>query len=97
LRIKEQETRLTLHEHDDDDDDDDDVRFAVRNKKHSSYIYAHIFTYTMYSVLHLVLQNAHFQSLLYDAFSPIQNQTVQILGALIQPEINLVVCHLKFA
>jgi hypothetical protein len=24
LRIKEQETRLTLHEHDDDDDDDDD-------------------------------------------------------------------------
>ena len=25
LRIKEQETRLTLHEHDDDDDDDDDT------------------------------------------------------------------------
>jgi hypothetical protein len=24
LRIKEQETRLTLHEHDDDDDDDDE-------------------------------------------------------------------------
>ena len=24
MRIKEQETRLTLHEHDDDDDDDDD-------------------------------------------------------------------------
>jgi hypothetical protein len=24
LRIKEQETRLTLQEHDDDDDDDDD-------------------------------------------------------------------------
>jgi hypothetical protein len=24
LRIKEQETRLTLHEYDDDDDDDDD-------------------------------------------------------------------------
>jgi hypothetical protein len=24
LRIKEQETRLTLHEHDDDDGDDDD-------------------------------------------------------------------------
>ena len=24
LKIKEQETRLTLHEHDDDDDDDDD-------------------------------------------------------------------------
>ena len=25
LRIKEQETRLTLQEHDDDDDDDDDT------------------------------------------------------------------------
>jgi len=25
LRVKKQETRLTLHEHDDDDDDDDDV------------------------------------------------------------------------
>jgi len=25
LRIKEQETRLILHEHDNDDDDDDDV------------------------------------------------------------------------
>jgi len=25
LRIKEQETRLILHEHDDDDDDDDDT------------------------------------------------------------------------
>jgi hypothetical protein len=25
LRIKEQETRLTLHEHDDDDDDDDEL------------------------------------------------------------------------
>ena len=24
LRIKEEETRLTLHEHDDDDDDDDE-------------------------------------------------------------------------
>jgi len=97
LRIKEQETRLTLQEHDDDDDDDDNVRFAVRNTKHSSYIYAHIFTYTMYSLLPLVLQNAHFQSLLHDAFSPIHSQAVQILGALIQPEKNLVVCHLKFA
>ena len=25
MRIKEQETRLILHEHDDDDDDDDDT------------------------------------------------------------------------
>ena len=25
MRIKEQETRLTLQEHDDDDDDDDDI------------------------------------------------------------------------
>jgi len=29
LRIKEQETRLTLHEHDDDDDDDDIVKIKV--------------------------------------------------------------------
>jgi hypothetical protein len=28
LRIKEQTTRLTLHEHHDDDDDDDDDDFA---------------------------------------------------------------------
>ena len=28
LRIKEQETRLTLHEHDDDDDDDDMHNFT---------------------------------------------------------------------
>jgi hypothetical protein len=28
LRIKEQETRLTLHEHDDDDDDDDEQQDA---------------------------------------------------------------------
>jgi len=27
FRIKEQETRLILHEHDDDDDDDDDDEF----------------------------------------------------------------------
>jgi len=30
LRIKEQETRLTLQEHDDDDDDDDDDE-SLRN------------------------------------------------------------------
>jgi len=29
LRIKEQETRLTLQEHDDDDDDDDDDVFIL--------------------------------------------------------------------
>jgi len=29
LRIKEQETRLTLQEHDDDDDDDDDDIFFI--------------------------------------------------------------------
>jgi hypothetical protein len=28
LRIKEQETSLTLHEHDDDDDDDDELNFT---------------------------------------------------------------------
>jgi hypothetical protein len=32
LRIKEQETRLTLHEHDDDDDDDDDDDTLVANE-----------------------------------------------------------------
>jgi hypothetical protein len=30
LRIKEQETCLTLQEHDDDDDDDDDERMKGR-------------------------------------------------------------------
>jgi len=29
LRIKEEETRLTLHEHDDDDDDDDEVYYLL--------------------------------------------------------------------
>ena len=29
LRIKEQETRLTLQEHEDDDDDDDDCRLIL--------------------------------------------------------------------
>jgi len=32
LRIKEQETRLTLQEHDDDDDDDDDEFRSVPNR-----------------------------------------------------------------
>jgi len=31
LRIKEQETRLTLQEHDDDDDYDDEMKFLVPN------------------------------------------------------------------
>jgi hypothetical protein len=43
----------------------------------------------MYSVPPLVQQNAHFQSLLHDVFSPVYSQDVQILGVLIQPEINL--------
>jgi len=30
LRIKEQETRLTLQEHDDDDDDDDDEVQSIK-------------------------------------------------------------------
>jgi len=35
LRIKEQETCLTLHEHDDDDDDDDvGVNLWSQKKKH---------------------------------------------------------------
>jgi len=32
LRIKEQETRLTLQEHDDDDDDDDDITDYIYNE-----------------------------------------------------------------
>jgi len=32
LRIKEQETHLTLQEHDDDDDDDDDGYLSVFGK-----------------------------------------------------------------
>jgi len=31
VRIKEQETRLTLHEHDDDDDDDDERLFQNKS------------------------------------------------------------------
>ena len=31
LRIKEQETRLTLYEHDDDDDDDNDELYILRH------------------------------------------------------------------
>jgi hypothetical protein len=44
LRIKEQETRLTLQEHDDDDDDDDDrtdkefLRFARKIAKTDYYL-----------------------------------------------------------
>jgi len=37
LRIKGQETRLTLQEHDDDDDDDDDDE--VLTKQHSAHLY----------------------------------------------------------
>jgi len=33
LRIKEQETRLTLQEHDDDDDDDDDDDESLNYKQ----------------------------------------------------------------
>jgi hypothetical protein len=33
LRIKEQETRLTLHEHDDDEDDDNDDKFHILHGK----------------------------------------------------------------
>ena len=37
MRIKERETRLTLHEHDGDDDDDDDVFDCI------IYIYIYIY------------------------------------------------------
>ena len=51
MRIKEQETRLTLQEHDDDDDDDDDevyckttamlkfYRFVFREHSKSPYAF----------------------------------------------------------
>jgi hypothetical protein len=38
LRIKEQETRLTLHEHDDGDDDDDDDDYGD-DDEHFSHTY----------------------------------------------------------
>ena len=42
MRIKEQETRLTLHENDDDDDDDDDddvcVTQCAPRSKHSTSV-----------------------------------------------------------
>ena len=40
LKIKEQETRLTLQEHDDDDDDDDDgmMMMIISNHKYQCYI-----------------------------------------------------------
>ena len=45
MRIKEQETRLTLQEHDDDDDDDDDDLFQTKSavgtlslRVHSRYV-----------------------------------------------------------
>jgi len=33
LRIKEQDTRLTLQEHDDDDDDDDDDSLILKSDR----------------------------------------------------------------
>ena len=55
MRIKEQETRLTLQEHDDDDDDDDDDdKFTNINnyapnrvlKIQIIYIYIYIYIYS---------------------------------------------------
>ena len=42
MRIKEQETRLILHEHnddDDDDDDDDDICLIIKNSLKSIIFY----------------------------------------------------------
>ena len=39
MKIKEQETRLTLQEHDDDDDDDDMIMMMmISNHKYQCYI-----------------------------------------------------------
>jgi len=45
LRIKEQETHLTLQEHDDDDDDDDDdeeIFYNISNFIYELYICASV-------------------------------------------------------
>ena len=39
MRIKEQETRLTLHEHDDDDDDDDDENCNSETRIHFDTVF----------------------------------------------------------
>jgi len=46
LRIKEQETHLTLQEHDDDDDDDDDDIYFLFLKIHF-YFTRYIHNYTV--------------------------------------------------
>jgi hypothetical protein len=38
LRVKEQETRLTLYEHDDDDDDDDDDDCVIYRRSDAFYM-----------------------------------------------------------
>jgi hypothetical protein len=55
LRIKEQETRLILHEHDDDDDDDDDDHAVIEypvlsrnvNKQFVSTVLVYIFAWSL--------------------------------------------------
>jgi len=43
LRIKEQETRLTLQEHDDDDDDDDDKLISKQWEANNENYYINTF------------------------------------------------------
>ena len=53
MRIKEQETRLTLQEHDDDKDDDDDdddfAKFQIRD-----WIFVNAITQSGYYICHQV-------------------------------------------
>ena len=41
LRIKEQETRLTLHEHDDNDDDDKNIRISASTEFRNELDFSH--------------------------------------------------------
>jgi hypothetical protein len=55
LRIKEQETRLTLHEHEHDDDDDDDDGNETLHVADSSSVH-HQELFTVHSAMVYVIQ-----------------------------------------
>ena len=58
MRIKEQETRLILHEHDDDDDDDDEIR----RKPCSAFLLIYILWLRIIFILKYVSQLIYFRS-----------------------------------
>jgi hypothetical protein len=69
LRIKEQETRLTLHEHDDDDDDDDDDAGLIKVKPCSAFLRMllelciHSYLKSVLSYNFLILDTCHLDTL----------------------------------